>query len=114
MDHLNGKDLVRHNSYCRQNYLLSPGDHLYLLDVASTSCPILVLYGKGEILADQSRAIGVLGDGKTPRHGVELIERRTVHAWPMVMFNLGMDEEERAFGLREISRWITAHERMEK
>lgn len=104
---------IQHAALCQQNPLLSPGDHLHLLDSYQMPvCPTLVLYGSCEALANQSRSIGSLADSKSRPH-VYFVVRPTVHVWPMSLFHLGKDEDERGDGLREISEWLVRHQLVE-
>lgn len=96
-----------HALHCKADPLLSPGDHASRLLSSSTagSVPTLVLYGAGEVMADQSerllKALGDQGEGRMARQ---------CHAWPLVLFNLGRSNRERGLGVLEIAQWIAAKE----
>jgi len=81
--------LVGCASCCKHRQILSTGNFLHLLDSASSPYLTLVLYGKGEILADQIVAVALLPGSETPRPGVDFIS--TMHVWPTVVLHLGKE-----------------------
>jgi acetyl esterase/lipase len=94
-----------HALHCKADALLSPGDHaaklLHPSVAGAPRVPTLVLYGTGEVLADQSeRLLAHLGDAGTA------VKAANVHAWPLVAFYLGRNERERASGVLGIAEWV--------
>jgi hypothetical protein len=53
-----------------------------------------VVYGKGEILADQVVVVALLPDNETPRPGVDFIS--IIHVWLIVVFYLGKEPWEKS------------------
>ena len=99
--------------FAQKDPVASPHSHLDVLGRASGAT--LVCWGEGEVLADDAAKLCTISDKW------QALTAPSVHAWPMVLFNLGRNVEEvrgsrpdhltpqRATGCESIGRWVRDH-----
>ena len=101
------------SKFAQKDPVASPHSHLDVLGRASGDT--LVCWGEGEVLADDAAQLTAISDKW------QALTAPSVHAWPMVLFNLGRNVEEvrrsvragltgqRATGCESIGRWVRDH-----